>query len=354
MQAWQIHQYGGNEELTLTDAARIATIKSPNELLIRVHAASVNPIDVRMRGGYGSKLMNVLRKRQSGLIGSEFPLVLGRDFSGVVVETGQAVKHYKRGDEVWGTLNWYRQGSHAEFVVASESEVSSKPVSISHLEAATIPYVAVTSWTALSSVGELKEKNTEGKRVLVLGASGGIGTFSVQLLKAWRADVTGTCATDAVDLVKSLGADTVIDYKTGNIIKELSRLPPFDFILDCVGGQTASDAFGLLKKWSNAKLVTIVTPLLNSTDVSGILPGMAQASFSLGSNIFRGFVGGQHYRWAFFLPNGKALSKVSALVDKGQIRPILEREFPFTAVPEAYSSVEKGHNRGKTVVHMVS
>lgn len=352
MRAWQIHQYGGNEELAFTDSARVAAINSPNELLIKVHASSINPIDVHMRGGYGSKMMNILRKRHAGLAGSEFPMILGRDFSGVVVETGQAVKTHKPGDEVWGTLNWHRQGSHAELAVAAESEISSKPRVLSHVEAASIPYVAATSWTALSTVGELKEKNARGKRVLILGASGGIGTFSVQLLKAWGANVTATCATDAVDLVKLLGADTVLDYKTENVITGLRRLPPFDFILDTVGGKTANDAFALLKRWRNAKLVTLVTPLLTNTDTSGILPGLATASLSLGSNIFRGLIGGQHYRWAFFLPNGKALCKVGQLVDRGQIRPVVEKEFAFNQLPEAFAFVEKGHNRGKTVIQM--
>ncbi|KAL8595333.1 hypothetical protein ACOMHN_020086 [Nucella lapillus] len=343
MQAWQIHQYGDNKEVTLSDKARAATIKAPNELLIKVHAASVNPIDVRMRGGYGSKAFNVLRKRQGGLTGSEFPLILGRDFSGTVIEAGQSV---------WGALNGFRQGSHAQFAVASESEISKKPVSLSHVESASIPYVAATAWTALCTVGELKEKNVAGKRILIQGGSGGMGTFSIQLLKAWGAEVSATCGTDAVDFVRSLGADHVVDYKTCDVRAELAKLPPFDFVLDAVGGTTADDSFQLLKKWTNAKLVTIVTPLLTNMDSKGLVPGLAESTFSLGTNVFKGLTGGQSYRWAFFLPNGRALERVRQLVDAGQIQPVVEKVFPFSDLPAAYGHVESGHNRGKTVVEV--
>ncbi|KAK7108875.1 hypothetical protein V1264_016535 [Littorina saxatilis] len=349
MEAWQIHQYGGNEELTFSDVARPASIKGPNDLLIKVHAASINPIDIKMRGGYAAKALNLLRK-QCGKKGSEFPLILGRDFSGVVVETGRAVKKYKPGDEVWGALNGFRQGSHTQFTVAGESEISKKPKTLTHTEAASIPYVAATSWTALCTVGELRERNALGKRVLIQGGAGGIGTFSIQLLKAWGADVTATCGPDAVDLLYSLGADTVVDYTTTDATTELSRMPPFDFVLDAVGGKTTEDSFDLLKQWTNAKLVTLVTPLFKNIDSMGFVPGTAQAAFSLGTNLLRGLTAGRSYRWAIFLANGKALGRVSQLVDSGQIRPIVEKEFPFTEMPAAFEKVERGHNRGKTVV----
>ncbi|KAK7487754.1 hypothetical protein BaRGS_00021021 [Batillaria attramentaria] len=344
MMAWQIYQYGGNEELTLSDRARAATIKAPNELLIKVHAASVNPIDVKMRGGYGQKVLNMLRAQQGGLLGSEFPLILGRDFSGVVIETGRAV---------YGALSAYRQGSHAQFTVASDSEIAKKPQVLSHTEAASIPYVATTSWAALCTIGELSEKNAHKKRVLVQGGSGGIGTFSIQLLKAWGAYVATTCSTDAVDFLRNLGADAVIDYKTTDAKKELSKLPQFDFVFDAVGGPTADDSFDLLKKWTNAKLVTIVHPFLQNTDSFGVVPGMGRAVIALGSNLMKGFSAGRSYRWAIFLPNGKALEKVGRLVQRDLIHPVVEKEFPFSELPAAFQFVEEGHNRGKTVVKMV-
>ncbi|PVD29149.1 hypothetical protein C0Q70_11746 [Pomacea canaliculata] len=353
MEAWLIHQYGGNNELALYDKVRTPTIKSPNELLIKVYAASVNPIDVKMRSGYGKKLLKLLRMQQTGLNpGSEFPLILGRDFSGVVVETGQAVKNFKPGDEIWGALGAHKQGTHAQFTVASENEISKKPENLTHIEAASIPYVALTSWAALCSVGELSEKNARRKRILVQGGSGGIGSFSIQLLKAWDAHVTATCSTDAVEFVKNLGADVVIDYKTQNARKELSRLKPYDFVLDTVGGQVADYSFDLLATWKNAKLVTIITPLLKNADTFGYVPGLAKSAFSLGSNLLKGVTGGRHYRWAIFVPNSYALSKVGHLVQRTEIRPVIEQVYPFKELSEAYANVEKGHNRGKTVVDM--
>lgn len=182
MKAWQIHQYGGNEEFSLSTSCRIPNIQNPKDILVEIHSASVNPIDVNMREGYGRKLLNTMRRGfGTTTSGVEFPLTLGRDFSGVVKETGRGVSRFKPGDEIWGAVAAHRQGTHAEYTIAGESEVSLKPKSLSHIEAASIPYVATTTWSALYITGELNENNTAFKRVLVHGGSGGIGTFAIQV-----------------------------------------------------------------------------------------------------------------------------------------------------------------------------
>ncbi|CAL1539461.1 unnamed protein product [Lymnaea stagnalis] len=351
MSAWQINRYGGIEELTLSTTTRAATIKNPNELLVRVHASSINPIDIRMMGGYGKALINVLRQ-QKGVTqsGTEFPLILGRDFSGTVVETGRNVTKFKVGDEVWGAIGAERPGTHAKYTVVSQSEISKKPLNISHIEAASMPYVAATSWAALCTVGELTERKAVGKRVLIFGGSGGIGTFSIQLLSSWGMDVTATCSTDAIDLVRSLGANSVVDYKVKPIWNELKHQKRFDYILDTLGGEYTTNGVKLLSPWQNSKLITLVTPLLKNSDTLGLIPGMLKSAVTAGIDSIKGLKSGGSVRWAFFLPNGAAMEKVKQMVEAEQIKPVVQETIPFSKVPDGFRTVSNGHLRGKIVI----
>ncbi|XP_056674612.1 reticulon-4-interacting protein 1, mitochondrial isoform X5 [Monodelphis domestica] len=286
-------------------------------------------------------------------IGQEFPLTLGRDVSGVVMECGLSVTYFKPGDQVWAAVPPWKQGTLSEFVVASANEVSHKPKSLSHTEAASLPYVALTAWSALSKVGGLNGKNCKGKRVLILGASGGIGTFATQLLKAWGAHVTAVCSGDASALVKKLGADDIIDYRSGNVEEQLKSLKLFDFVLDNVGGGTEDWAPKYLKKWSGATYVTLVTPFLLNIDQLGVADGMVQTGFTMGSKSLKHLCQGIHYRWAFFMASGVYLDDIAELVEAGKVRPVIEQTFPFSQVPQAFLKAEGGHARGKTVVKVV-
>ncbi|KAM4816240.1 NAD(P)H oxidoreductase RTN4IP1, mitochondrial isoform X2 [Urocitellus parryii] len=331
MPAWVIDKYGKNEVLRFTQNMMLPIIHYPNEVIIKVHAASVNPIDVNMRSGYGVTALNMKRdplhiKRE----GDEFPLTLGRDVSGVVMECGLDVKYFKPGDEV-----------------------SHKPKSLTHTQAASLPYVALTAWSAINKVGGLNHKNCTGKRVLILGASGGVGTFAIQIMKAWNAHVTAVCSQDASELVRKLGADDVIDYKSGSVEEQLKSLKLFDFILDNVGGSTEMWALNFLKKWSGATYVTLVTPFLLNMDQLGIADGMLQTGVTVGTKTLKHFWQGVHYRWAFFMPSGPCLDEIAELVDAGKIRPVIEQTFPFSQVPEAFLKVERGHARGKTVINVI-
>lgn len=351
MKAWQIRRYGGNEELTWSESVRVPRILHPDDILVSVNAASLNMLDIRMREGYGRAMINAVRnKERLHAPQSEFPLILGRDFSGTILKTGMKVKRFKSGDKIWGTVSPFRQGSHAELTVTSESHISKIPTNLTDVEAASLPYVVSTVMTALCDVGELKENNTASKRVLIYGGSGGIGTFAIQLMKAWGAIVTTTCSTDAVTMVSSLGADHVIDYKTQNVQQELMNMKGYDLILDIHGGVDFS--FDLLKKWNNSKFVTIKTPFLQNADDYGIVPGLLRSGASLTANVLQGFKDGRSYRWAMFKPSSNHLLTVKKMIEREEIRPVLDSEFSFKEADKAYNKIEEGHARGKIVLNM--
>ncbi|XP_028294554.1 NAD(P)H oxidoreductase RTN4IP1, mitochondrial [Gouania willdenowi] len=354
MPAWVIDKYGNNDVLRFTRNASFPLITYPNEVVIKVHAAGLNPLDVGMRGGYGAASMSMKRDplnlKQSG---SEFPLILGREVSGVIMECGLDVKYFRERDEVWAAIPPWKQGSLAEFVVLSGNEISHKPKSLSHTEAAAIPYVAATAWSALVNTGGLSKDNCGNKRVLILGGSGGVGTFSIQMLKAWGAHVTVTCSQNAERFVRELGADHVVDYTAGPVQEPLRVMEKFDLILDNVGGDTERWALSLLKPWCGAKFVTLVTPFLQNTDQMGLADGMMKTFVTVASKALKHLTSGVHYRWGFFAPSGPALDEVRSMVDAGQIRPVVEKTFSFSQVPQAFAKVEEGHARGKTVVQII-
>ncbi|XP_023690470.1 reticulon-4-interacting protein 1 homolog, mitochondrial isoform X1 [Paramormyrops kingsleyae] len=354
MPAWVIDKYGSNEVLRFTKNANFPIINYPNEVIVKVHAAALNPLDVSMRGGYGAATFHMMRDplniKQTG---SEFPLILGRDVSGVIMECGLNVTYYRPGDEVWAAIPPWKQGSLAEFVVLSGNEVSHKPRTMDHLQAAAIPYVAATAWSALVTTGGLTKDNCPKKRILIIGASGGVGTFAIQMVKAWGAHVTAVCSQNAEGLVRGLGADHVVDYTAGPPEDQLKALDKFDLILDNVGGGTEKWALDLLRSWSGAKYITMVTPFLRNTDALGIADGMMRTGVTVATKMFKHLSQGRHYRWGFFAPSGRALDEVAEMVDAGQIRPIVEHQFSFAQVPQAFQQLERGHARGKTVVNVL-
>jgi NADPH:quinone reductase-like Zn-dependent oxidoreductase len=353
MSAWQIHEYGDVDKLTLSNTISVPIIQRPHEVLVEVHAASVNPVDVMMLGGYGRNVLNAMRRIKGTLrYGSEFPLTLGRDFSGKIVGFGKEVDRnkFQIDSEVWGAGNVVYQGTFAQYVTVSSKEIWLKPKKLSHVEAASIPYVAATTWTAIRTVGQFTDLKMRGKRALVVGASGGIGTFAVQLLKAWGGDVTGVCSSDATEKVLQLGANTVIDYKQHDVWRELDRVGKFDLILDAVGGDTALHCIGLLKP--GAMYVSIVVPFLRNTDELGVLRGTCKTSMQMAQLACKALWQRKHLRWGLFRPSGEAMKAVSKLVDDEKIVPVIEKVFSFYELPGAFGKVAGKHNRGKTVLDM--
>ncbi|XP_068700671.1 reticulon-4-interacting protein 1, mitochondrial-like [Montipora foliosa] len=350
MKAWYIKEYGSNDVLEF-GSQPLPRLRKPTDVLVRVHAASVNPIDFRMRSGYGETLLNMWRKIENA---NEFPLILGRDFSGEVVKAGRMARRFRKGEQVWGTPSIISGGTHCEFVVASQDEISIKPANWTHAETASLPYVACTVWSALFSRAGLNPNNCHDKHVLVLGGSGGVGNFSIQLLKAWGARVTSTCSADAVELVAGIGADSVIDYNDANMKEELESLGGFDVILDPFGGPVGEKLSALLSKWKGAIFVTLAPPVLSKTDELGAGLGLLSAGRSFTSSALeKALCSGSLVSWGFFNPNGPALDYIRSLCESGMIKPVIQEVFPFSKTNEAYTKLELGHARGKIVVNVI-
>lgn len=359
MAAWQIHSYGGLEELQLSNTVKIPPIMSPDAVLVRVLASSVNPIDIAMMGGYGNVLLNLIRQAESGSLEPqvEFPLILGRDFAGEVVAKGNNVStELMVGDTVFGVTPPHWQGCHAQYVIADKNHVQRKPSNIDVKEASCVLYTGLTAWAALKVTGGLFVLPSKGKRVLVLGGSGGVGTVAIQLLKAWEAEVVSTCSTDAVTSVQSLGADTVIDYTDPEAMNKIRSAGKYDIILDAAGLKETEfhPYITCLKDWSFAKYITLKSPLLRNTDTLGLLNGMIRNVADLVvPNLSTGaVVRGSSVRWGYFMPINAGVKEIASLIEKKKLVPVVDSTFDFAQLPEAYKKVMTGHLRGKVVVTM--
>ncbi|KRT78248.1 hypothetical protein AMK59_6681, partial [Oryctes borbonicus] len=341
MEAWQIHSYGDLSELQLTPA-RIPIIQNPSDVLVQVESASINPVDKMIIGGYGRELLGFLRNYEL-----EFPLTLGRDFSGVVIGKGQNVSNEIRiGDSVFGIIPPHRQGSLAETVLCSEETVCHRPNNVTSIEAASLAYAAMTAWSALYLTGELLFRSVKHAVVLVLGASGGVGTAAVQILKAQGATVIATCSNNAVPLVQSLGADQVFDYRSQEYYQNVAQAGTYDIILDCA-------KFGyqnIPNKWRYKRYVTLNSPLLLNTDEYGFFGGLiVSAKDVLTSNIPK-IIEGKTVRWGFVTPRKDGLNCIAKLMQKGQLKPVIHKVFKFGEIPAAFEALSGGHLRGKVVI----
>jgi len=342
MLAMVINRYGAAKEVLQAEEIAKPEIKA-DEVLVRLKASSVNPIEYKMRGGYGRKMFT--KKR-----GFEFPVVLGNDACGVIETVGNKVTDFRPGDAVFSAPEVNGQGSYAQYRAIKAKYCVAKPNTLSYEEAASIPYAALTAWAALVSKAKYGPENSRGKRVLVHGGSGGIGSFAIQLLKAWGAEVTATCSTDKVERVKDLGADRVIDYKTQDFTQILKDI---DLVLDTVGGDNEAKCLSVLKKsaaghqGAAAQYVTLVIPVLGSIDQYGFLRGgwyaikefLHKKRACKKQNIL--------YHWALFKSDRDALIAVKDLIEQGKIKPVLDRHFPLSQIALAHDYVESGQAFGK-------
>lgn len=315
----------------------------PTDVVIKVHAFSINPIDVRIRQGYGSSLITAQSRGRK-----LFPLVLGRDCSGEVVAVGDKVTKFVPGDQVYAAQVLGRQGTYAEYVAIDESLCALKPRNVDHNQAASLPYVAASTWTALVNEAGLSEHSVKGKKVLVHAGTGGVGSFAVQLLKAWGAQVSTTCAAANIGLAHKLGADLVFDYNSGDFSEALKK--DYDLVLDTVLGMEQS-SLSVLKRFGGAKYVTLLSPRLSLADKYGNFLGSLMFSWLYRYKVFvnRVFYGrGFHYVLA--QPSGCILDQVTKMVESGAIQPVISSVFAWDEILDAHREVEAGHSRGKVVV----
>ena len=308
MKAVAMHAYGGPEVLKYEDAAR--PDPATGEVLVRVHAAAVNPVDWKVRAGH-------LR----GFLNYSLPLIPGWDLSGVVEATGASVTDWKQGDAVYARPDLRRNGAYAEYIAVRASELGHKPRSIDHVQASAIPLACLTAWQALFDAGGLKA----GQRVLIHAAAGGVGTFAVQLAKWKGAHVVGTASERNHAFLRELGADEVIDYTKTNF-EEVVR--DVDVVLDTLAGQTRDRSWNVLKK--DGILVSI---LGQPSPDDAAQHGVRAAG-------------------VFVEPNQAQLGEIAKLVDSGKLRPIIETVLPLAQAARAHEMNQTLHTRGKIVLQV--
>ena len=311
MKAVRIHNYGGPEVLQYEDAPRPQA--ESGEVLIRVYAAGVNPIDWKVREGYMKDLWP-----------HKFPLIPGWDLSGVVEEIGPgpaAAGRFKKGDEVYSVPDPARDGAYAQYIVVRESELALKPKSLHHVHAAAVPLAALTAWQALFDAGQL----VSGQRVLIHAGSGGVGHVAVQLAKWKGAHVLATASTKNQELLRELGVDEPIDY-TKQKFEDVAR--DVDLVLDLIGGETQERSWSVLK--NGGVLLSLVQP-----------PSVEKAK-ALG--VRAAFVAGH--------PSGAQLAEIAHLIDSRKLKPIVERILPLLEVRRAHELSQSGHTRGKIVLRV--
>ncbi len=341
MLAMVIKRYGAAKDVLHAEHIAKPSAKV-DEVLVRLKATSVNPIEYKMRAGYGRKVFT--KKR-----GFEFPVILGNDVCGVVEAVGKKVLDFQVGDEIFAAPEVNGQGSYSEYRVIKSIYCVKKPDTLSFVDAASIPYVAMTAWACLVTRAKLRPGHCAGKKVLVHGGSGGIGSFAIQLLKAWGAHVTTTCSTKKIERARALGADCVIDYQQEDISHMTSD---FDVVLDTVGGANEQKSLHLLKKHSNAHYVSLVIPVLSAIDNSGLLKGAIGSAITLMRKKRACKKNGIHYHWGMFKSNKDALKAVKDLLDKHEIKPVVDKTFPLDQLAEAHNYAESGNVFGKVAIEI--
>lgn len=385
--------YGAPEKALEIVYQEIPTPKD-DELLIKVMAASMNPIDCRMRAGYGKTIFAAR---------APLPIVLGRDFSGIVVKTGRDVSAFKDGDAVWGIVNPFtgglKHGSHSEFICVSQSDCALMPPNHDFISCASIPYVALTTWSALITQNGMSPTDYSGKKVLVHAGAGGVGTFAIQFLKQLGAIVATTCSTEKIEFVRSLGADHIIDYKTENYA---DLLHDYDVVYDLLGKKNTDPSLNVLasapcsqsvqtkiqelafqciadienvgdhpdmlkyksilkkfdqvsNEWVFSKYayVSIVSSMMALTDTKGFHLGMPEfITETIKKKSAQLSLHGRKFNYAFFEPNKEGLAYITKMVCEGKILPQVSQVFPLDAVVDAHNAVDTGRAQGKIVLSL--
>lgn len=307
MKAIQMKSYGGAEVLNYDEVPMPEP--QADEILVRIHATAVNPVDWKIRAGY-----------LQGWLQHQLPLIPGSEFAGVVAAVGADVSALKAGDEVYGYGSLVRCGAYAEFIVVKETEITAKPHNLDFNHAAAIPVGALTAWQAFDLAGL-----SAGQTVLIHAAAGGVGSMAVQIAKARGAHVIGTASARNADFVKSLGADEVIDYTTA---KFEDIVQDADMVFDLIGGDTQARSFGVLR--SGGWLVSVVNPPSpEESEKHGVRSAMLAVQ-----------------------PNAAQLQAMTALVEAGKVKTFVETVLPLSDARQAHELSQQGRTRGKIVLQV--
>ncbi|MFF2374873.1 NADP-dependent oxidoreductase [Streptomyces xiamenensis] len=332
MRAFMVERYGDSS----VRAGEIPDPQlGPDDVLVRIHAAGVNPLDNKISKG---EFKAILPYRT--------PFVLGNDLAGTVAGAGAAVTGFAVGDEVFARPGKDRIGTFAELIAVHQDDLAPKPASLTMEEAASLPLVALTAWQALVERAHLRS----GQKVLIHAGSGGVGTIAIQLAKHLGAFVATTASTANTDLVTELGADVVIDYKKQAFE---TILHDYDVVLDTLGGDTLTTSLRVLKP--GGKIISIAGPPDPAfARELGANPFIRLVMRALSSRIRRR--ARRHrvtYSFLFMKASGNQLRELTPLIDAGTIRPVIDRVLPFESTPQALDYIEKGHTRpGKTVIRV--
>jgi NADPH:quinone reductase-like Zn-dependent oxidoreductase len=314
MKAFLYERYGPPQSLRMVEVEK--PVPKADEVLVNVRAASVNAADWHVLRGkplFSRVTLGLLRPRHQ---------ILGGDIAGEVQAVGARVTRFKPGDEIYANLLDHGFGGFAEFVAVPVDVMSLKPPSLSFEEAAAVPMAAVTALQGLGHHGEIKPDN----KVLVNGATGGVGSFAVQIAKSYGPEVTGVTSTPNIELVRSLGADHVLDYTRNDFVQSGRR---YDLILDTVGNRSVSDLRRALVSGGKAA-------------VTGFT--------SVGKLVGLSLRGGKDIALVQAHVTAKDLEILSELIEAGRVRPQIDRRYPFAEIPAAIAYLEQGHARGKVVV----
>ncbi len=305
--AVRIHAFGGLDKLVYEDAPVPAI--SADDVLVKIHAASVNPVDWKIREGY-----------LKDFIPHQLPLTLGWDFAGEVVAVGEQVKNWKIGDAVYARPDLGRNGSYAEYIAVRGSEIARKPQSLDWQQAAAVPLTALTAWQALYEIANLKA----GERVLIQAGAGGVGSFAIQLAKLRGAQVYTTGSSRNIELLKSLGADEVIDYTS----RDFSQLRDLDVVFDTLGGEALDKSWQTLKR--GGRLVSIVSnPDAQTAEQHGVTP-----------------------LFCFVQPSESQLKELAALIDGDKLQLVIDSVYDLKDAAKALEKSQTGHARGKIVIQV--
>ncbi len=331
MRAARLHAYGPPENLVVEDVPE-PVVEFSSDVTVAVHAAAINPIDWKIRAG-----------SQRGAVRLALPATLGLDFSGEVIAVAPGVTRVQVGDLVYGNQHHKRPGTYAERIVVDEQRIARKPASIDHLAAASLPLVGLTAWQCL--LPRLAER--PGQRVLIQAGSGGVGSFAIQLAKHHGAHVITTCSARNEALVRSLGADTVIDHRAARWWEEVADL---DVVLDALGYADRARALDAVRR--GGRVASIVSGLPGATARYGPVLGLVATALGVAGFWLRGRLRGVDAATVIKRDDPDQLAEIARLVDAGALRPVVDRVFPLSEIAEAHRYGETGRIRGKVVIQV--